>query len=104
LESLSKTRVPPYRPQPRAGVTPDPNFAPDSLPTVAAINRSTAAPIRLDSLTATFLFKKNFFRSLRSLNATKQIGCDTVSVHRLVGLSVHRLVGLSVHRCIGSSA
>jgi len=60
-------RATPQRPQPRPRVTPDLNFAPDSLPTAAAINRNTAAPIRRNSLTAAFLFKKKFFRSLRSL-------------------------------------
>jgi len=83
-------RATPQRPQPRPRVTPDLNFAPDSLPTAAAINRNTAAPIRRHDLTVTKTFQKKFFSltsfapSLRNETATVVRG-DGVTVGRCDG-------------------
>ena len=82
-------RATPQRPQPRPRVTPDLNFAPDSLPTAAATNRNTAAPIRRQDLTVTKAFQKNFFAhfvrsSLRNKTATVVRG-DGVTVGRCDG-------------------
>jgi len=96
-------RATPQRPQPRPRVTPDPNFAPDSLPTVAATNRNTAKPISRRGLTVTKAFQKKIFSltpfapSLRNETATVVRG-DGVTVGRRDSSTARRLDGSTARR------
>jgi len=67
-----------------------PNFSPDSLPTAAATNRNTAAPIRRHDLTVTKTFQKKFFSLTPFAHPLQN---ETATVIRGDGVTVGRCDG-----------